>query len=164
MPFIKYDPSKDPESNTSNIRGYWDTAPTETENVIEIDERQAQLWKADPNSFKVNQGKLVAIRKQHANFSKELALNAERKQVKKSLFEAINHKGYTYPVSPEFITNLNLALGICALDKKHKAKFWCNKDGWEFKEHSPDEVLSLAKAFSSRREENSAKLYKNRIS
>ena len=160
MPYIKYKEIDTKEPTSSNIRGLYTNEPSDKQDIIEVDQRSAELWKRDPNNYAVVDQQLVTIKRPYSNLNKAESFHKERRKTQESINEPLEVQDTTYNIDQAFQNNLSLGLGIVSCDPKHKIKLWCKQDNeWLFKEHSKDELLEVAKELNKRREDNSNKLY-----
>ena len=121
---------------------------------IEITAATRDMVTKNPRRYKVVDKKIVEREGYEPEFSAEsLALQHEEDAVNALTKDILNVDGRGYICDQTL--QMNIILGYISLQNKNtkSVKFWCLvEDKWEFREHSESEVVKLANAFNTKRQ------------
>jgi hypothetical protein len=118
---------------------------------------------ADPDSYRVQDGKLVKI--ENSNLLSEEALFLQRKAEATKQVQNLTYKDRTYVADQQFQTNLLLASLIA---DKEQVYFWAlvptdTGQEWQFLPHNLSDIVALISILNKTREHVSLDLYKGNV-
>lgn len=147
---------------TGVIKGVFDTEVHDLipEPKVLVDPRLRNKILLRPNQYAVKSGKISKIA-DTSSIQRGVAAGRQKKLYANKVIDLLLVNGMQYPANTTAQQNIILNLSIMQHRPEHKVKIWCQdtESVWSFKEHGLEELLDIAVAFNSRREELSTELY-----
>lgn len=161
--YLSYDPNRE----GPNVTGVYSLAKAAGKFYILVNSREYDNWKANPNHYRVTDGKLIQIATENSSATVKV-FETEKRHAKDSILQPLrvsygeNETVFEYVVDLSFQINLSIALQVASMYSDSLRYFWCKNlstQEWIFREHSYADLMKIAVTLTERREQVSSELY-----